>query len=381
MGRRSRFHDAWEDADIYLVGVDGIGLMNLTISSDVVELYPEWSPDGSRLVFAAGDADGGGFDLWVMDADGTNRVNITNDPQFLYSDPEWSPDGSLIAVTAWTSGYPDIHLIAPDGTTNSNLTDDDSYLSAEAPSWSADGVWIAHVRQGLNGENDIWVMDRTGEREIQITDLEGNEGAPAFEPTPGAFPETDDWFTFFGDALPETGDSQLPASQFAADIAWLADAGITKGCNPPDNDQYCPDHHVTRGQMAAFLVRALGLTERLDNPFSDDDDSIFEADTEKLAAAGITKGCNPPDNDRFCPDSKVTRGQMAAFLTRALGYVDDGGGNLFIDDDGSTFEGDIDRLGTAGVTKGCNPPDNTRYCPTGYVTRGQMAAFLHRALG
>ncbi len=72
---------------------------------------------------------------------------------------------------------------------------------------------------------------------------------------------------------------------------------------------------------------------------------------------------------------------MAAFLVRALGYTDDGGGDLFIDDDDSIFEGDIDRLGTAGVTKGCNPPSNTRFCPSANVTRGQMAAFLHRALG
>jgi hypothetical protein len=38
-----------------------------------------------------------------------------------------------------------------------------------------------------------------------------------------------------------------------------------------------------------------------------------------LAAAGVTNGCNPPSNDRFCPDSYVTRGQMAAFLVRAFG--------------------------------------------------------------
>ena len=171
------------------------------------------------------------------------------------------------------------------------------------------------------------------------------------------------------------------SSVFEADIEWLAAEGITTGCNPPVNDKYCPDGDVTRGQMAAFLVRALGLTDRLDDPFIDDDDSIFEADIEKLAAAGITRGCNPPANDRFCPDSKVTRAQMAAFLVRALGYTDNGGGDLFVDDDDSIFETDIDRLGTAGVTKGCNPPANDRYCPTGNVTRGQMAAFLHRALG
>jgi len=123
------------------------------------------------------------------------------------------------------------------------------------------------------------------------------------------------------------------------------------------------------------------LTDRGSVDFVDDDDSIFEADIERLATAGITRGCNPPVNDRFCPDAKVTRGQMAAFLVRALGYADDGGGNLFIDDDLSIFEGDIDRLRTAGVTKGCNPAEgNTRFCPDAQVTRGQMAAFLSRAL-
>ncbi|MEA2024495.1 MAG: S-layer homology domain-containing protein [Actinomycetota bacterium] len=170
-------------------------------------------------------------------------------------------------------------------------------------------------------------------------------------------------------------------SVFEADIEWMAEEGITKGCNPPANDRFCPDGVVTRGQMAAFLVRALGLVADLDDPFTDDDASIFEADVERLAAAGITKGCNPPMNDRFCPDGVVTRGQMAAFLVRALGYAGVGAGDLFADDDDSIFANDIDRLGTAGVTKGCNPPTNDRFCPTGHVTRAQMAAFLHRALG
>jgi micrococcal nuclease len=134
--------------------------------------------------------------------------------------------------------------------------------------------------------------------------------------------------------------------------------------------------------MAAFLVRALDLTDDGGgNSFQDDDDSVFETDIAKLAAAGITRGCNPPVNDLYCPDSAVTRGQMAAFLVRAMGYTDGGGGNLFVDDDGSVFENDIDKLGTAGVTKGCNPTTNDRYCPDDPVKRDQMASFLTRALG
>jgi hypothetical protein len=42
---------------------------------------------------------------------------------------------------------------------------------------------------------------------------------------------------------------------FHADIAWLADAGVTKGCNPPANTEFCPNDNVSRGQMSAFLKR------------------------------------------------------------------------------------------------------------------------------
>ena len=42
---------------------------------------------------------------------------------------------------------------------------------------------------------------------------------------------------------------------FHDDITWLADAGVTKGCNPPANDQFCPSATVTREQMAAFMKR------------------------------------------------------------------------------------------------------------------------------
>ncbi|GMQ86530.1 MAG: hypothetical protein BMS9Abin07_2110 [Acidimicrobiia bacterium] len=163
-------------------------------------------------------------------------------------------------------------------------------------------------------------------------------------------------------------------------IEAIAADGVTAGCNPPSNDRFCPSSTVTRGQMAAFLVRAADLPVTSTNYFDDDGTSIFEDNINALAAAGVTLGCNPPANDRFCPDGEVTRGQMAAFLVRAFRYTDDGGGNLFIDDDGSVFESDIDKLKTAGVTAGCNPPANDRYCPNDHVHRDQMASFLARAL-
>ncbi len=159
-------------------------------------------------------------------------------------------------------------------------------------------------------------------------------------------------------------------------IEAIAAEGITRGCNPPVNDLYCPSDSVTRGQMAAFLGRALGLTEggTVDR-FVDDDDSVFEADINRLAFAGITTGCTPT---QYCPSDTLTRAQMAAFLVRAFGYDEGGDIDRFVDDDGSIFETDINKLAFAGVTVGCT---DTEYCPRNPVRRDQMASFLGRALG
>lgn len=162
-------------------------------------------------------------------------------------------------------------------------------------------------------------------------------------------------------------------------INAIAAAEITRGCNPPASTKYCPDRAVTRGQMAAFLVRSFGYTESEGDAFIDDDDSIFEGDIDKLATAGVTQGCNPPVRDRYCPNAAVTRAEMASFLARALGLdpVEDG---PFIDTSATIHRTAINAIAARGITFGCNPPANDRYCPGDSVTRAQMASFLARTL-
>jgi hypothetical protein len=67
--------------------------------------------------------------------------------------------------------------------------------------------------------------------------------------------------------------------------------------------------------MASFLVRAFALPPTSEDFFTDDDGSMHEKDINAVAAAGITAGC---DATRFCPTGPVTRGQMVAFLHRAM---------------------------------------------------------------
>ncbi len=163
-------------------------------------------------------------------------------------------------------------------------------------------------------------------------------------------------------------------------IEAVAAEGITRGCNPPTNNQFCPRDSVSRGQMASFLVRALNLPASTTDWFNDDGGSVHESAINALAASGVTKGCNPPANDRFCPGRGMTRGEMAAMLARAFAYPP-ANVDRFVDDNGHIFESAIERIAVAGVTVGCNPPSNNRFCPNSQVTREQMATFLTRALG
>ena len=105
----------------------------------------------------------------------------------------------------------------------------------------------------------------------------------------------------------------------APHIKRFAELGVTLGC-ATEPLRYCPDGAVTRAQMAAFLVRAFELDDAPSAGFADTSGHYFETEIDKVAAARITLGCaaNPP---RYCPKQHVTRGQMATFIARALGLT------------------------------------------------------------
>ncbi|MDP9145874.1 MAG: PQQ-dependent sugar dehydrogenase [Actinomycetota bacterium] len=162
-------------------------------------------------------------------------------------------------------------------------------------------------------------------------------------------------------------------------IEAIAAEQITVGCNPPFNDRFCPDRVLTRAEMATMVSRALSLPATTIDHFNDDNGHILEGAINRIAEAGITLGCNPPANDRFCPDRNLTRAEAAGFLARALG-LPASTTNFFADDDGHVLEGAINRIADAGITVGCNPPANSNFCPNRILTRGEMATMLTRAL-
>lgn len=166
-------------------------------------------------------------------------------------------------------------------------------------------------------------------------------------------------------------------SVHAANIDIIADLGITRGCNPPDNTMYCPRNSITRGQMAAFIRRMLDLPASEENFFADDEDSIFAGDIDAITAEGIGFGCTETD---YCPNDALKREEMAELLVRIFGYDNPDEVDLFTDDEGSAYEASINALGHHGITKGCDPPGYDNFCPGSSLTRAQMATFFARAL-
>jgi len=171
--------------------------------------------------------------------------------------------------------------------------------------------------------------------------------------------------------IPKPPFTDIGSSKFAKHIAWLYAEGITSGCS---KTKFCPDGKVTRGQMAAFLARALHLPKTSKDYFDDDDGTSHEADINRLAKAGLTSGCG---TRRYCPGKTVSRAQMASFLAKVLD-LSKSPKDYFRDDERTGHEPNINKIARAGLTSGCAPK---RYCPSGVVTRGQMAAFLYRTFG
>ena len=172
-----------------------------------------------------------------------------------------------------------------------------------------------------------------------------------------------------------------PGDPFYTEIGKLSARGVTVGCG---GGNYCPNNPVTRQEMAAFILRAIGefnpptpLTQRFnDVPAS----NPFYNSIDRLAALNITVGCSttPP---LYCPTDPVLREQMSAFILRGLGEFSPPTPPMQRFNDvppSNQFYNFIDRLAVLNITLGCTP-DHLFYCPGDSVTRAQMAAFLVRA--
>jgi hypothetical protein len=167
-------------------------------------------------------------------------------------------------------------------------------------------------------------------------------------------------------------------------IELLFASGITSGCSA-DPPMFCPDQTVTRAQMAVFLERGINGAGFVPPPvgsstgFNDVPPDYWAAGfIKQLVTDRITVGCG---GGNYCPESPVTRAQMAVFLLRSkygASYqppdvgTSTGFGDVPVDYWAGAF---IKQLVAESITVGCG---GGNYCPESPITRAEMAVFLVR---
>lgn len=178
------------DPEIHLRAADGT-VTQLT-DNEVADFGAVWSPDGSRLAFVRGGAEGGGDAIWVMDADGSDQRQLT-DPRVgadgvpaLDQAPAWSPDGRRIAFASTRDGAEsEIYVMDADGSDQTRLTETPPHVTDHTPTFSPDGRYIAFTSSRVRDSNhEIFRMrtDGTDVRRLTRTKDMVDDNAPEYSP-------------------------------------------------------------------------------------------------------------------------------------------------------------------------------------------------------
>jgi Tol biopolymer transport system component len=139
--------------------------------------YPEWSPDGRRLVVVGSDFES----LHMLDLEDTGTISLAEIGQ-LVRNPVWSPDGENIAFHVPRR---DIWVIDADGSNVRQLTDYGDGSCVGPPSWSPGATRIAFSMSPdcrEDTQSDIYVINSDGSNVTRLTDGMGYYWKPIWSP-------------------------------------------------------------------------------------------------------------------------------------------------------------------------------------------------------
>jgi Tol biopolymer transport system component len=156
---------------------------------------PDFSPDGTRIVFTRFYDKGVRVEIWMINTDGTGLHRLLSGGR-RWGDPHFSPDGSKILVQAYDElanqgRNSNEYTIRPNGTGLTALTHEPMGSYAFSGSWSPDGNHIVYVHvKGGDDSLQIRSMDANGNDESLIVDCSPDRfcDAPVWSDYEGALP-------------------------------------------------------------------------------------------------------------------------------------------------------------------------------------------------
>ncbi|HDR7655101.1 MULTISPECIES: S-layer homology domain-containing protein [Bacillus] len=179
-------------------------------------------------------------------------------------------------------------------------------------------------------------------------------------------------------AAEESAFKDVPKGHWSADaINSMAAKGIIVGIG---DGLFGFGNDVTRAQVATFMVKAKGIEAgSTKTPFTDVPESSIYA--KFIAAAEANKIMAGLGDNKFGPDEKLTRAQMAQLLVNAYGFkADENNKKSFNDIEGlpwATAKSSIETLASLGIVAG---EGEGKFNPNGVVTREQAAQFIYNAM-
>ena len=226
--------------------------------------------------------------IFTIRSDGSQQKQLTFEGD--NGRPEWSPDGTKIVFASIRDGKPLVGVMNGDGSSEKMLT------PRKTPCWSRDGQWIAFARDG-----QIWVMNADGSDIHRITNSDTAKSGPSWSPD-----DKQMVFILWGNPGSQT-DPQPQIGIMNSDGTnqrFLTTENRTNLCHQPDGSEtFLAPAHDTNAPAWSPVGNRIAFWSGIERHYGE----VWIMNADGTGTTQVTKECTRRNNDdpSWSPDGKT----------------------------------------------------------------------------